>query len=129
MRAKPITKQLDDSLTVARRVSMAGRRKTPARPGRFEATTIVVAAAPLSPLCLSPCIFATYEWFWGPHRALPVLGVAWDRRQQLGWVDGEPAQMSSIRRPRGPGYRGGRPATEVGVREPAGNVDRGKRCR
>jgi len=40
-RAKPVTKQLDDFLMVARQVSMAGRRKTPAWPGRFEAATII----------------------------------------------------------------------------------------
>ena len=41
--AKPITKQLDDFLMVARQVSMAGRRKTPAWPGRFEFAALLIA--------------------------------------------------------------------------------------
>jgi hypothetical protein len=80
-RAKPITKQLDDFLMVARQVSMAGEEKTPAWPGRFEFTANIVAVAVLSPFCLSPCIFATYDWFWGPTGALPAPALAWDRRQ------------------------------------------------
>jgi len=128
--AKPITKQLDDFLMVARQVSMAGRRKTPAWPGRFEAAAIIVAAAVLSPLCLSPCIFAAYGWFCGltgrcPCPPWPGTGA----RQPGGLMGNLRGCPPAAGRPKGPGYRGGPLATEVGVLEPAGNVDRGKRCR
>jgi hypothetical protein len=127
MCAKPVTIQLDDFLMVARQVSMAGRRKL--LMAGMRQTLLRLRCCPR--FALSPCIFATYEWFWGPSqgaaRTRPGLGPAPGNPGGLmGNVRGCPP---GARRPTRPGYRGGPLATEVGVLEPAGNVDHGKRCR
>jgi hypothetical protein len=124
-RGKPVTKQLDDFLMVARQVSMARRRKTPAWPGRFEAATIICGGCGVVPAVL----IAMYLRHLGA-----VFGALTGRcpcPRGLGPAPGNSGGLMGNLRgcPRGPGYRGGPPATEVGGCEPAGNVDRGKRRR
>jgi hypothetical protein len=123
-RAKPVTKQLDDFLMVARQVSMAGGRKTPPWPGRFEAATIICGG------CVVPALLIV---MYLRHLRV-VLGSLTGHCARPPWPGPAPGSpgglMANLRGcPKGPGYRGGPLATEVGVCEPAGNVDRWKRCR